>query len=222
MSHKRHYLRALAGWSLTLGLPRRKTFQLGPGVYPYFTHRYNFTWLNERSVEIPLMRQVLEQRAEAHVLEVGHVLGHYDPARRHDVVDKYEVSAYPALYREDALGFRGKAPYDLIISISTLEHVGWDESPRDSTKVGRTIRHLQSLLSPGGRFFFTVPVGYNPGLDAFLDDGSAIVRRQCLRRISLRNEWREVDWSEARTAHFHHPYPFANALVFAELGPLST
>lgn len=220
MSHRWHYLRALGWWGMNLPLPRARAFTVAGQAYPYFTDTYNLTWLNERSVEIPLVRGVLARHSGARVLEVGHVMGHYTPGQRHDVVDKYESADYPALFREDALGFRGHAPYDLILSVSTLEHVGWDEAPRDPAKVGRTIQHLQTLLAPGGRFFFTAPVGYNPGLDAFLDVPAHFVQRRCLQRVSIRNEWREVEWADIRQARFHHPYPFANGLVFAELGPL--
>ena len=219
MSHRRYYLKALACWLVNLPVPRVRRFTVGAAGYRYFSHPYNLTWLNERSVEIPLLKPLLVG-ARGRILEVGHVLGHYEPGLRHDVVDKYESSGYPALFREDALGFRGRAPYDLIVSISTLEHVGWDETPRDPAKVGRTIQHLRSLLAPGGRFYFTVPVGYNSGLDAFLDQDRGFISRHCLQRVSIRNEWREVDWSAIRNAHFHSPYPFANGLVLAEMGPL--
>lgn len=220
MSHKLHYMRALAWWTINLPVPRRRAFNVQGASYRTFEHVYNLTWLNERTVELPIIRRVLEQFPAAKLLEIGHVLGHYAPALRHDVVDKYEAADYPALFREDALGFQGRAPYDLIISISTLEHVGWDEQPRDPEKVGRTIHHLRSLLAPGGRLVFTVPVGYNQGLDKVLDRGEGFTHRHCLKRVSIRNEWKEVAWSEIRSARFHHPYPFANGLVVAECGPL--
>jgi cyclopropane fatty-acyl-phospholipid synthase-like methyltransferase len=221
MSHRFQYARALALWGALLLFRRRESvFTLGGKTYEYFTHPYNLTWLHERSVEIPLMQSVLASHPLAKTLEVGHVLAHYNKSLRHDVVDKYEAATYPALYREDAVDFLGNAPYDLIVSVSTLEHVGWDETPRDPEKVVRTIEHLRGLLTDNGRLFFTVPVGYNPGLDAFLDRGEEFVRRDCLKRVSSRNEWREVNWEEIRGARFHQPYPFANGLVFAELAPL--
>lgn len=221
MSHKYHYLRALTWWTVNLPVPRQRAFTLMGETYRTFQHPYNLTWLNERTVELPIITRLLKQHPSANILEVGHVLGHYAPELRHDVVDKYEEADYPALFKEDALGFQGRAPYDLIVSISTLEHVGWDESPRDPGKVGRTIQHICSLLAPGGRFVFTVPMGYNKGLDEFLDRGEGLIHRHCLKRVSIRNEWREVAWPEIRSARFHHPYPFANGLVVAELGPLT-
>ena len=39
----------------------------------------------------------------------------------------------------------GIGPFDLIVAISTLEHVGWDESPRDPAKAPRAVEVLRSL-----------------------------------------------------------------------------
>lgn len=221
MGHKIQYLRALIDWGLSWPFLREKSFTVAGVVYPYFSHPYNMTWINERAIEIPLMRRVLLSRAGAKTLEAGHVLGHYDCSRRHDVVDKYERVDYPSLFNEDLLGFKGNAPYDLILSISTFEHVGWDEFPQDVSKASNAIQHLRSLLTPGGRLYFTVPVGYSPGIDRFLDRKEEFINRTCLRRTSIRNEWREVDWEDIRFAKFHAPYPFANGIVFGEMGAIS-
>jgi hypothetical protein len=220
MSHKIQYLRALTNWISSIPFLREKSFTAAGTDYRYFNHLYNFTWINERTVEIPLMARVLSNHPDAKKLEVGHVLGHYDSSTQHDVVDKYEKSGYPFLFNEDATDFKGNAPYDLILSISTFEHVGWDEMPRDLEKASRSIQNLRSLLSSQGRMYFTVPVGYSPGLDQFLDQKEEFISRTCLRRVSIRNEWREVDWEDIRRAKFHTPYPFANGLVFAEMGPI--
>lgn len=220
MGYKIHYLRALAWWAINLPVPRRRSFEFMGEAYCTFEHPYNLTWLNERTVELPIITRLLTQHPNAKVLEVGHVLGHYAPQLRHDVVDKYEDSSHPALYKEDAFGFRGRAPYDLIVSISTIEHVGWDEQPRDPEKVGRTIHHLRTLLAPGGLFVFTAPIGYNPGFDAYVDREKGFTFLRCLKRVSIRNEWQEVSWSEIRSARFNEPYPFVNGLVVGAFGPL--
>jgi len=51
------------------------------------------------------------------------VLSHYF-AVKHDIVDKYEIA--PSVVNEDLVNFKPGKKYDLIVSISTLEHVGWD------------------------------------------------------------------------------------------------
>jgi len=82
---RKHFL-----WLLYYKLFRSsERFTLGGEEYPYFYHWYNRTWRNERTVEIPIVRRILEARPEASVLEVGNVLSHYF-GKDHEVVDKYE------------------------------------------------------------------------------------------------------------------------------------
>jgi hypothetical protein len=57
------------------------------------------------------------------------------------VADKYEVS--PGVINKDIVEFVPPQKYDLIVSISTLEHVGWNEQPREPTKLLRAIEHLR-------------------------------------------------------------------------------
>ncbi|MBN1677269.1 MAG: hypothetical protein JW880_01895, partial [Candidatus Thermoplasmatota archaeon] len=107
-------------------------FSLQGTKYRYFIHRHNTTWKNERCVEIPIVRKILDEYQGKTVLEVGNVLSHYF-AVGHDVVDKYEAS--PGVVNQDVVDFRPGREYDLIVSISTMEHVGWDEDPREKSKI---------------------------------------------------------------------------------------
>src|SRR2546422_11404174 len=86
--------------------------------YHYFYHAYNQTYCNERAVEIPIVWPMLQQVPPERVLEIGNVLSHYFPTR-HDVVDKFEQA--PGVQNVDVVDFRPTQPYDLIVSISTLE-----------------------------------------------------------------------------------------------------
>ena len=52
----------------------------------------------------------------------------------HDIVDKYEKKK--GIINQDIVDYKPDKKYDLIISISTLEHVGWDETPRENYKNG--------------------------------------------------------------------------------------
>lgn len=220
MSHKKYYVKAGFLWLSGLGRQSNPEFTLGGKTYSYFHHRYNFTWLNERCVEIPIIREILSRKPSGQLLEVGNVLSHYDRSMNHAVVDKYERTKRQNLFTEDAETFSAGAPYDLIVSISTLEHVGHDETPRDADKIFRTVRHLRSLLSFSGEFVFTAPVGYSPSLDRLIDEGDGMIERLCLRRINAQNEWKEADWDEIKSMKFHDPYPFANGLVIARMGAI--
>ena len=118
-------------WLVRLtGRPSSFTFRGRP--YRYFWHPYNSTWRNERAIEIPIARRFVAGIPPDKVLEIGNVLSHYGPVA-HEVVDKYEQTV--GVRNEDVCDFRSNKKYELILSISTLEHVGWDEEPQDETKV---------------------------------------------------------------------------------------
>ena len=188
-----------------------RTFQYCGETYTYLAHKSNTTWANERAVEIPIVKRLLERSAGRRVLEVGRVLSHYGPVS-HDVPDKYEEA--PGVILEDVVSFRPAVKYDLIVSISTLEHVGYDEDTQDPTKILDAIDNLvQNCLTGTGRFVFTIPVGYNPALDRFIDEGRLpLDAMRCLLRTDPRT-WRESSWEEARRCPFDSETPSANAIV---------
>src|SRR3989344_2958190 len=66
-----------------------KTFTFQGSKYNYFFHKYNVAWRNERTVEIPIIKRVVDRFKGKKILEVGNVLSHYFTVR-HDIVDKYE------------------------------------------------------------------------------------------------------------------------------------
>ncbi|HVT57368.1 MAG TPA: hypothetical protein VHR45_03125 [Thermoanaerobaculia bacterium] len=196
-------------WKLFYKLfPRTFTFQ--SRTYSYFVHEYNLTWSNERGVEIPIVQALVASHRGKRILEVGNVLSHYF-AIDHEVLDKFE-RGWPVI-NQDVVAFRPAARYDLIVSISSLEHVGWDEGPRDPTKVLRAIENLRGLLAAGGQLVVTLPVGYNPDLDALLEAGAIpFCRRHCLRRRG-RSVWVEAEWEEVRRAGYAATWPGASGLV---------
>ena len=88
------------------------------------------------------------------------MLSHYMPVA-HEVVDKYERA--PGVRNVDVLDLPPEPAYDLIVSVSTLEHVGRDERPREPERaVQRARAPARGSCGPGGELFATVPVGYNP------------------------------------------------------------
>ncbi len=171
-----------------------RTFRFQGRHYGYFCHRYNNTWRNERAVEVPIIWQMVEGNREGRVLEVGNVLSHYFPVS-HDVLDKYEANE--GVINQDVADFQTSKKYDLIVSISTLEHVGWDEFPQSPRKILRAIDNLKSILTPGGKIAVTIPLGYNPVLDGLLINGKVpFTRRFFMKRVSRDNQWEEADWTE--------------------------
>jgi hypothetical protein len=146
------------------------------------------------------------------ILEIGNVLSHH-VRFEHDVLDKYEIAK--GVINADAVDFESEKKYDLIVSISTLEHVGWDEKPRDDMKIPRAIGNLKNLISSrGGTMLITLPLGYNPVLDKLVKNGELQFSKQYyLRRISKGNEWVEGSLEDAQFAKYNTPLPFDNVLL---------
>ncbi len=174
----------------------RATFTFQGETYNYFCQRYHWTWKNGRAVEVRVSRAIVEKHRGKRVLEVGNVLSHYFPIE-HDVLDKYEKA--PGVIREDIVDFQPAEKYDLVVSISTLEHVGWDEKSREPEKILTALENLsRNVIAPGGKIVITLPLGYNPDMDTLLLKNKIRFKNiGCLKRISLRNnEWREAQWDE--------------------------
>jgi hypothetical protein len=179
--------------------------------YNYYYSNYYFTWATERTVEVPIISAILTNYRGKRILEIGNVLLHHQPID-HLVVDKYEVG--DGVMNIDVVDFKPDSEFDLIVSISTMEHVGWDESPRDPQKLLRAIFHLRELLSDSGEFWMTAPLGYNKFLRTLLDSEKIPWAKLCfMKRISSDNSWSQVTWKEARMSRYGYPYNSANAIL---------
>lgn len=189
----------------------KRSFTFQGNQYKYIYSKYNFTWVNERAIEIPLFWEIVRKNRRKKILEVGNVLSHYYPVS-HDVLDKYEIAE--GVMNEDVKTFTTDKRYDVIISISTLEHVGWDERPREHNKILPSLKNLISLLKPHGMIIFTVPIGYNDDLQKHIQKNNLpLTQRIFMKRISDDNAWVESEWSQVRNARYNTPFPNANAIM---------
>ena len=187
-----------------------RTLAIGGREIPYMLHHYNRAWRNERTVELTLAKSYLDETSPGTTLEIGNVLSHYWPVS-HDILDKYEHS--PGVLNDDIVDFRPASPYDRVVSISTLEHVGWDERPREPDKTLRAYRNIRTLVRDGGSILLTCPLGQNPHLDEYLHDGAIdFPVQRFLRRVSADNRWEECAGDEVRGARYGAPYRNANAI----------
>ena len=184
---------------------------------PLVYARHNVTWANERCVELALARALMAGIRPDRVLELGHVTPHYI-ASRHLVVDKYEAGSLQV----DIVDFESPARFDLVLSISTFEHIAFDEPGEPpapeavAAKVNAALDRCRGLLAPGGVFAITVPLGYNPALDAIIaGDQLGCARATWFKRFPGRR-WRQVRRSEALLCRYGSPCPFANAILLAE------
>jgi hypothetical protein len=194
------------------------TFEVGGRTFTYDRRPYpNRPWRNERSVELALALDFVERRRGTRLLEVGDVVSQYADVD-HDVLDKYDPS--PHIIREDIVGFVPDRPYESILSISTLEHVGWDETPRQPEKALEAYRSMRAMLEPGGAMLLTCPLGHNARLDEQLAAGELdFPIRHFMLRISADNRWREATADEVRGAKYNSPYRNANAIFIGRVEP---
>ena len=186
---------------------------------PLFYHRYNMTWANERAVEVPVAGEFLRRFAGKRVLEVGNVTPHYLDTG-HTILDKFESG--PGIINEDIADFAPSERFDLILSVSTFEHIGFDdEADGDSgKKISQAIATCRSLLAADGQFVLTLPLGYNPALDRMIADGQLGCDRATFLKRTGRLAWQTVDAEAALASEYGRPFPYANAVMIAQFGGL--
>ena len=191
-----------------------RTFSLAGKQYYYEVHPFILD--NERAVEVAVARQFLTGRSGV-ILEVGNVLANFMKLP-HDVVDKYEVA--PGVINEDIITYAPVKKYDAIVTLSTLEHVGWDETPRTPEKILQAIEHLKQLLVDGGELLATMPISYNSYLDQITrEKRTGFSEIKFLVRTTANNQWREASIEEAMTKQFGKPYSCANAIMIGIFKP---
>ena len=194
---------------------QRRCFTFHEHEFEYFYAHYNVTWCNERCVEVPIGRDYLKRFIGREVLEVGNVLSHYG-ASSHGVLDKYERGH--GIVNADIVDYQPDRPPDLILSLSTFEHIGFDDDAEGSSgeKIQAAIAACRRLLAPGGLLAFTVPLGYNPDLDRLIEqDALGQDRGWFLLRRGTR-DWAEASRGDALGTTYGRPFPYANALYIAE------
>ena len=172
---------------------------------------------NERTVEVPIVMHYINKYRGKRILEVGNVIAQYYTIP-HTVVDKYDISAN--VINEDIVDFWPEDRFDLIFSISTLEHVNLDKSIEVfyAKKSVKALSRMKQLCEVGGLILVTIPFGFNKSLDKLIMDGEITFNQTvCLKRIGY-SEWVEVPYREAVTVSYSSPYPAANAILVGFIG----
>jgi len=188
-------------------------FEVDGKRYHYLINQYNAV-LGERVVEVPFIIDFLKKNKyeEKKVLEVGNVLSHYFKFK-HKIVDKYEKETY--VDNVDIVDFNPGEKYDIIISISTVEHIGYDEPIKEVGRSKRAIQKIIDLLNNNGIALITVPLGYNPEIDSIVRNNEIeFSKRYFLKRMSRLNLWEETKLEEAMNYKYGSKYQAANAVAF--------
>lgn len=183
------------------------TFRYRGFELPLFDHPYNATITNERALEIPIALDFLA-RGHGAVLEVGNVMEHYftpDQLPPRAVADRYELQDRGrgidhdgnAWHPADVFALHG--PFDTILSVSTVEHVRWDELGSYRNPFGglAALLFLRGMLAPGGSMLATWPWGYARGeLDRWLDHfAQTHSADEWVTYVREEGVW-DVDWPE--------------------------
>jgi hypothetical protein len=143
--------------------PYEGTFIYEGKNLPYFHHPYNFTWVNERQIEIQIFTDIVNKNLDKDILEVGNVMNHYTYFK-HDVVDKYEK--VHGVINQDIVDYKPNKRYDLIFSISVFEHIGYiEQEPYNDNKIISALIHAESLLKDGGLLVLSFSLGFNDNAD---------------------------------------------------------
>lgn len=183
-----------------------------------------------RTIEIPIFKRILDQEFAKTdnklriILEVGNVMSHhtgYGPGDHYDVLDLYEHA--PDVLNYDATFWQpGAANYSLIISISTLEHIGqarYGGQDQAYQPMAAAYNLFTWSLAPGGRMIFSIPLKYRGGADLLVWDAfpDTWTRKWFFRNIG-HGEWRQNNEQQIRTIkHYGKPWPGANALAIVQV-----
>ncbi|MBW4594371.1 MAG: hypothetical protein KME46_16035 [Brasilonema angustatum HA4187-MV1] len=211
--------------------------------------RYNLIPYNntaERAIEIPIILDFLSKsNVGEKLLEVGNVLCNYENEYNkisRTVVDKYEVAA--DVVNIDLMDVSALDKYDLIVSISTVEHIGqnWDNFEcsieRDLEAPLKAIVKIYTLLNLAGRAIITVPFGkftdgiwyiqfnqdYLERLTKKYKLPEVAIQVSYFKRIASEVEtdnpyqiWIQTNQDELKNVCYDSPYSCANGLAVIEL-----
>jgi len=173
---------------------------------------------SDRTIEIPLIWDEVIKYKPEEVLEVGNVLGYYID-RKHDVVDLLEKG--DDIITADIRTYKDEKKYKLIVSITTLEHVGDGKDGHDIDELGiiNAINNMLELLEAGGRIIFTVPVGHNPYMDNLFKEQKIVCDNiYAYKRIDALNNWLRLPYDDIKNSELYVPYwGTANASLLCEI-----
>ena len=180
-----------------------------------FYHKYNKTWKNERCIEIPIVLDKLIETKSNKILEIGNVLSHYIQINW-QVIDKFEKPLIHSIINVDFCEYKTNNKFDLIISISTIEHIGFDEEILEPEKALKALIKIKELLSDSGKAIITFPIGYNKYLDSYIKNNKFIFDRiTYMYKIGPR-KWIEKSFFDERVK-YGVPFQCANGLVIGEI-----
>ncbi|MBI4162667.1 MAG: hypothetical protein HY513_03210 [Candidatus Aenigmarchaeota archaeon] len=215
----RYVLSSIFSWLQFRFNKKRKFIFDGKEYNYYYTQKEGYwQYRTERVAEIPIFYEIIKSANGKRILEVGNTLAHYYPIN-HTVVDKYEIA--DGVINKDIVGFDDGKKYDLMLNISTLEHVGFSpQEPDKPAKVHDALQSMRKLLKTDGMIISSFPVGFNPEVDKRILKNMEDFK--FMKRVSIGNKWVQFNPTEEaiRRAKYGFPYPCAN-IIAIEKGPFA-
>tara|TARA_B100000029_G_scaffold389840_1_gene386356 strand:+ start:56001 stop:56666 length:666 start_codon:yes stop_codon:yes gene_type:complete len=195
---------------------RKSTFEFKKKTLSLTYHRHGATWSSERALEISIAKFYLDYYSEKSVLEIGNVTSQYFDVQ-HLILDKYEEPEDTKLIiDQDIIEFTTEKKFNLIISISTIEHIGFDDDGESREKIPLAILKCRKMLKPDGILIMTVPLGYNPDMDKFIANDSLGWRHATYFRRYAYLQWSQCNKEEALRGRYGTPFPYGNCIMVAE------
>lgn len=188
-------------------LNHKKSFYFKKRKYFYCREKYNLSWRNERAVEIPIFQRLVRENIKANILEVGCVLKWYksSPKSNWTILDKFEK--FGSTINLDIINYKPRTKFDLILSISTIEHIGLEDGSSKKNKVIKAINHLiTNCLSKKGKIIFSIPIGYNKYLDNQIFSKRIHLSKTYYFLRRSNSEWREVDSEQVINCEYNKYY----------------
>jgi hypothetical protein len=170
----------------------------------------------ERCVEIPFAKYFLTThiKDDTKILEIGNVLGYYGVSIKRKIIDKYERNG-EGIINSDIVDYDTAEKFDIIISISTIEHIGYDEPVKEQGKSRKALLKIMDLINNGGWALISVPLGYNPEIDDIVyNDLMKFSECYFLKRTSILNRWTTTTRDDALKCKYWEKYPAANSVAF--------
>lgn len=231
----------------------KETFSFKGNQLLYNRSPYNNS--GEIAVEVPIALNFLaNNKSRTNLIEIGNVLTNYEDClpenitiRPRRIVDKYEVAV--GVDNIDLMELPDSEKYDVIVSISTVEHVGQEyniegKKFHDFEAPLKAIAKIYNLLSVGGKALITVPFGkllyfaegesiqfskeYLDLLSTKYQIPSMAISKTWLKRIAFelgvdnpRQIWVQIEESELSNIEYHWPWPYANGIAIIEMSKIS-
>lgn len=178
---------------------------------------HNLPLDTERTVLIPLIWNEVIKYNPIDVLEVGNVLRCYIDCS-HDVIDQYENGV--GVINKDIRTYKSDKKYKLIVSITTLEHVG-DGNCSDLDELGiiHAINNMKELLVAGGKILFSVPIAQNEYMDTLFRKGRVgYTNLWAMKKVNIANQWRVCNLDDVISSTIlYYPFTGSNAEILCEI-----